>query len=59
MTNTPGYTKRLSIKFVGNRAFYWSSGFRWLPIKLKDAKRFVANKEADLATPDYLLERWN
>ncbi len=46
---TPGYTKRLTIKFVGNRAFYWSSGFRWLPIKKADADRFIAAGVADTA----------
>jgi hypothetical protein len=52
-TCTPGYTMRLSIRIVADkngtpRATYFSRGaLRWLPIKVADAERFLANDQAD------------
>ena len=55
MTTTPGYTIRLNIRFTTDaagrpRASYFSRlSFRWLPVKVADAERWIAAGQADRA----------
>jgi hypothetical protein len=54
-TKTPGYPMRLNIRFTIDsagrpRAAYFSiRAFRWLPIKVADAHRWIAADQADAA----------
>lgn len=47
MTKTPGYNTRLQIYIGNGRAEYRSSQGRMIRMKMEDAKRFLANDQAD------------